>query len=279
MAINYAEKYSDRIDERFRLGALTSGAVNNDYDWLGVETVKVYAIPTVAMGDYQTSGTNRYGTPAELDNLVQELKVTKDRSFTFTIDKKNRDDTQMTMEAGKALQRQIDEVVIPEIDAYRLKVICDGAGQTVTGSVTKTTAYAAFLDVQEKLNDAKAPAGGRICYCGSAYYKLIKQDDSFTKRGDMATQIAVNGVVGMIDGVPVVLVPASYLPEGVHFVITNPACTPAPSKLEDYTIHDNPPGISGWLVEGRMRYDAFVLSQKANAIGVHKEASAASSGD
>lgn len=274
MAVNYAEKYSDKIDERFRLGALTGGAVNNDYDWVGVETVKVYSIPTVAMNDYAASGANRYGTPTELSNSVQEMKVSKDRSFTFTIDKKSRDDTQMTMEAGKALQRQMDEVVIPEIDAYRLSVICAGAGSTVTGTVTKTTAYAAFLDVQEKLNDAKAPAGGRICYCGSAYYKLIKQDESFTKKGDMATQIAINGVVGMIDGVPVVLVPASYLPEGVNFVITNPACTPAPSKLEDYTIHDNPPGISGWLVEGRVRYDAFVLEQKKGAIGVHRVSAA-----
>jgi hypothetical protein len=28
--------------------------------------------------------------------------------------------------------------------------------------------------------------------------------------------------------------------------------------------------INGWLVEGRLRYDAFVLNNKANAIYVHK---------
>lgn len=278
MAVNYAEKYASQIDERFTLGALTGGAVNQDYDWIGVETVNVYAVPTVAMNDYSTSGSSRYGTPSELGNTVQELKVKKDRSFTFTIDRKSRDDTQMTMEAGRALQRQIDEVIIPEVDAYRLSVICAGAGATVTGTVTASNAYAAFLDAQEKLDDAKAPAGGRICYCGSAYYKLIKQDESFTKRGDMATQIAVTGVVGEIDGVPVVKVPTSYLPSGVNFVITNPACTPAPEKLADYTIHDNPPGISGWLVEGRVRYDAFVLNEKKSAICVHKAADASGGG-
>lgn len=76
MAINYADKYAQQIDERFNLGALTGGAVNNDYDWIGVETVKVFSVPTVAMGDYSTTGTNRYGDPTELGNEVQELKVT-----------------------------------------------------------------------------------------------------------------------------------------------------------------------------------------------------------
>lgn len=270
MAVNYASKYSEKIDERFSLGMLTTGAVNQDYDWIGVETVNVYSVPTVAMGNYATSGANRYGNPEELGNEVQELKVAQDRAFTFTIDKKSRDDTQMVMEAGKALQRQIDEVIIPEVDTYRLKAICDGAKHTVTGTLSKTNAYGAFLDVQELLDDDKAPSGGRICYCGSGFYKLIKQDESFTKSGDMATQIAIKGVVGEIDGVPVVKVPSSYLPSGVNFVITNPACTPAPVKLSDYTIHENPPGISGWLVEGRVRYDAFVLNSKKSAIGVHK---------
>jgi N4-gp56 family major capsid protein len=272
MAVNYAEKYAAKIDERFTLGALTNGAVNNDYDWLGVETVKVFSVPTVPMNDYKLSGSNRYGDPTELPNNVQELKVEQDRAFTFTIDRKNRDDTQMTMEAGKSLQRQLDEVVIPEIDIYRLKQICEGAGQSVIGTVTKATAYGAFLDAQEKLSDEKAPQGGRLCYCTNGYYKLIKQDESFTKSGDLATQIAVNGAVGKVDGVPLIPVPSSYLPSGVNFVITNPACTAAPVKLEDYNIHDNPPGISGWLVEGRVRYDAFVLDQKKMAICVHKTA-------
>lgn len=272
MAVNYASKYSDKIDERFTLGALTGGAVNQDYDWLGVETVNVYSVPTVAMNDYATSGSNRYGTPAELGNDVQEMKVSRDRSFTFTIDKKSRDDTQMTMEAGKALQRQIDEVIIPEVDTYRMGVICANAGSVITSAVDKTNAYAAFLAIQEALDEAKAPQGGRVCYCTPAYMNLVKLDDSFTKRGDMATQIAINGVVGEIDGVPCVKMPSSYFPEGVHFVITNPICTTAPNKLTDYTIHENPPGISGWLVEGRVRYDAFVLNNKQNAIGVHQAA-------
>ena len=140
MAVNYAEKYSPNVDERFKLGSLTAGIVNNDYDWIGVSTVKVYSIPTVAMNDYSLTGQSRYGTPTELGNEEQEMTISKDRSFTFTIDRKSYDDTMMTMEAGRALRRQIDEVVIPEVDTYRIGKLVSGAD---TSHVLKTTAVTA----------------------------------------------------------------------------------------------------------------------------------------
>lgn len=274
MAVNYASKYASAVDERFALGSLTSGIVNNNYDWLGVETVNVYSIPTAAMNDYTLTGSSRYGTPTELGNEVQELKVSQDRSFTFTIDRKSYDDSMMTMEAGKALARQINEVVIPEVDTYRLAAIVAGAltNNVKAAATTKDNAYEEFLAVQEILDNGKAPQGGRVCIVSPGYLNKIKLDDAFTKKGDMATQIAINGLVGEIDGVPTIKVPASYLPADVDFIITNALCTPSPVKLQEYKIHTDAPGISGWLVEGRVRYDAFVLNEKKPAIGVHKSA-------
>ena len=271
MAMNYAEKYSAQVDERFKLGALTTGLVNQNYDWLGVETVKVFSIPTVGMNDYSLTGTSRYGTPSELGNEVQEMKITQDKSFTFTIDRKSHDDTMMTMEAGRALRRQIDEVVIPAVDEYRLAKIVAGAaaGNTATQAITKSNAYEEFLKVQEILDNKKIPNGGRVVVVTPAYLNMIKLDETFTKKGDMATQIALNGIVGEIDGVPAIKVPTSYLPANVDFVITNSLVTPAPVKLQEYKIHTDAPGISGWLVEGRVRFDAFVLNEKKDAIGVH----------
>ena len=49
-------------------------------------------------------------------------------------------------------------------------------------------------------------------------------------------------------------------------MVAHPCATVAPVKLEDYTVHENPPGISGSLVEGRIVYDAFVLDNKVEAI-------------
>lgn len=269
MAINYASKYSQKIDERFAREALTTAAVNNDYDFVGVKTVNVYSIPTAQMNDYSRTGTSRYGTPAELENNVQELTVTQDRSFTFTIDRGNYDDTQMANAAGLALQRQIREVIIPEIDKYRFEKICESVTTPAVGEITSENAHEMFLDGTTALIDNEVPIAGCTAFVSSSFFRSIKQDPSFIKNGDVSQDMLIKGQVGVIDGIPVVVVPKSYLPDGVEFIITNQSAVTAPIKLSEYKIHDNPPGINGWLVEGRVYYDAFVLDSKKNAIYVH----------
>ncbi len=85
----------------------------------------------------------------------------------------------------------------------------------------------------------------------------------------MATKLSYKGLVGEIDGVPVIKVPTSYLPTNCEFIITHPIATINPKKLTDYKIHRDPPGINGNLVEGRVRYDTFVLEGKKDAIYAH----------
>jgi N4-gp56 family major capsid protein len=275
MAVNLASKYSSSVDERFKLKSLTESAVNNNYDWAGVNAVTVYSIPTVALGDYSMTGTTRYGTAAELGNVTQTMTLTRDRSFTFVIDKKNQQDTMNVMEAGKALARQIDEVIVPEIDTYRLAAMSAAgiaAGNTATVAVTASNAYVSLLNGGVALDEDKVPQGGRMAFVTPTFYSLLKQDNAFIKASELGQQTLINGQVGEVDGVKIVKVPSIYLPTNTAFIITNSIATVAPKKLEDYKIHDNPPGINGNLVEGRIRYDAFVLNNKANAIYVHKTA-------
>lgn len=281
MAVNYAEKYAGVVDERFKLGSLTTALINNNFDWLGVKTVKVFSRNLATLNDYQTSGSNRYGTPDELGNNEQEMTVTQDKSFTYTIDAASEQDTNGTMEAAATLAENIDNLVIPTMDAYRLGVICAGAptegthtkkSHIITKAVTTSNAYEEFLACQEILDDDKAPQGGRIAVVSPAYLNKIKLDDHFTKPSDVAQNIAMNGFAGDIDGVMIVKVPTSYLPENVDFLITNPIAVPSPVKLQEFKINYNAPGISGALVEARVRYDAFVLNKKADAIAVHKSA-------
>lgn len=277
--VNYAVKYADAVDEKFKLGSLTAGIINNSFDWIGVETVKVFSRELAVLADYSLTGANRYGTPDELGNSVQELKVQQDKAFTYTIDRKTADDTNGTMEAAATLAENIDNLLIPAVDTYRISKIVAGAptsgtytkkSHVVTKAITSSNAYEEFLAVQEILDDDKAPQGGRIAIVTPAYLTKIKLDPNFTKKGDMATQLSINGLVGEIDGVPCIKVPSSYMPEDVDFIITNPLASPAPTKLSEFKIHDNVPGISGSLVECRLRFDLFVLKNKADAIGVHK---------
>lgn len=275
MAVNLASKYSSKVDERFKLRSLTDAAVNNEYDWDGVKTVTVYSVPTVAMGNYTRTGLARYGTAAELDNTVQTLTLSRDRSFTFTIDRGNYQETQMVMQAGKALARQVDEVIVPEIDIYRLAAMSAAAvtnGHTATAAVTASNAYSVFLNGTAALDDDKVPMSGRIAFVTPSYYNFLKLDNNFLSANEIAQEKKINGQIGELDGVKIVKVPGSYMPANTPFLIAHPSATVAPKKLEDYKTHDNPPGINGWLVEGRTIYDAFVLSNKVNALYVHKTA-------
>ncbi|MDF1507625.1 N4-gp56 family major capsid protein [Robertmurraya sp. DFI.2.37] len=276
MAVNLASKYEKKVDERFKLKSLTESAVNRDYDWAGVNAINVYSIPTVAMNNYTKSGLTRYGTAAELDNNVQTLTLTRDRAFTFTIDRANYQDTQMVMQAGKALARQIDEVIVPEIDTYRLATMVAAAvdnGHTDATTPTKDNAYELILKGTEALDDDKVPQGGRLLYVTPGFLNLIKLNPDFIKSTEIAQKMLINGQVGEIDNLKVIKVPTSYMPANTPFLITHPVATVAANKLEDYKTHDNPPGINGWLVEGRKRYDAFVLDNKVNALYAQQTAS------
>lgn len=266
MAINYAQKYASKIDERFASEALTDKAINKDYDFVGVKTVNVYSIPTAPMNDYTRTGSDRYGTPQELQNTIQEMTVSQDRSFTFSIDRGNFNDTQMTSAAGSALQRQIREVIIPEIDSYRLKKMFNST-EAVKETITAQNAYDAFLNGTAALMDSRVPVSECVAFISSKFYKHIKSDSAFIRNGDLSQKMLIKGQVGMVDGIALVIVPADLLPdEKMNFMIAYKNATVAPVKLSEYKIHDNPPGINGWLVEGRVYYDAFVLNNKLKGI-------------
>ena len=266
--------------------SLATGFTNKDYNWTGVKTLWVYSIPTVPLSNYgrhdavlgaATSGNvgvSRYGALTDLQDTAQELTVTQDKGFTFIIDKGDKMDSMNVRDAGKALKREIDEVIVPTEDQYVFNKIATAATGTHKGiaQLSKTNAYEKFLAGQTVLDDDLVPAGGRIAAVTAKTLAFLKQDPSFVLASDMGQKIKINGLVGELDGVKIVKVPESYLPEDCDFIITHPSVTVKAEKLADYKIHTDPPFISGNLVEGRVYYDAFVLDTKKNGIYSHYSA-------
>lgn len=269
--INYVDKHASLVDERFAAASVTQALVNQDYEFVGAKTVKVHSVPIVPLNDYQRSGSNRYGNPEELGDAVQEMTMTQDKAFTFTIDKMNSEEDS-ALNAGRALRRQTDEVIIPTIDRYRLSVMVQKAGHKTHGKVTKANAYEAFLDVNALLDADNVPKEGRTAIVSGGYYKLLKLCPDFVKNSDLGMKTLIAGQIGEVDGIPVVK-DAGRLPAGVAFMIAHHSATCAPQKLSEYKVHTDPPGISGELVEGREYYDAFVLNNKACGIGVRYDGS------
>lgn len=271
MAMNLASKFSTKVDERFTRESFADACLGSGYDFNGVKSVNVYSIPTVAMSDYNrtTTSGDRYGTAVDLQASVQNMTLGRDRSFTFTIDRGDLIQSQMVLEANKALSRQINEQWIPEFDAYVFQTLSAKAsalGNLSTTTPTKSNAYELFMAGQEFLGNHMAPDKGRVAVCSYRYASLLMQDNAFVRYGDASQKMLSSGVIGEIDGVQVKRVPSGRLPNGCSCILTHPYAAIGPKQLYEYKIHDNPPGISGYKVEGRMIYDCFVLDNKANGI-------------
>ena len=271
MAINLATKYATQIDEVIRKGTLTGAGVNNDVDFVGAKTVKIYSMDTAPLNDYNASGSNRYGNPVELEDTTQEMTMTQAKSFSFTIDKTNAvDSPEGVRDAGKALQREIDREIIPEVDRYRLAVFANKAGIRMFIENTAANAYTSFLAANTAVTDEEFPVDGRVAFCRTSFIELLKKSTEFTKNTDLAQdQIIFKGQVGMCDGVAIIAVPSRRMPAGVTFIITHPMCAPAPVKIQDYKIHVDPPGIAGHLVEGLIYHDCFVFDKKKAGIAAN----------
>jgi len=269
---NLASKYAKKVDERFTRESQAALALNGGFAFTGVRTVNVYSIPTVPMTDYNRSGDHRYGDPGDLSRSVQTMTLERDRAFTFIIDKGDKTQSMMVMDAGRALSRQLEEVWVPEFDSYvfrKLAAEATARGNFSAEPVTKANAYEVFLNAMEQLGDKSVPDKGRVAFCSYRFANLLKQDPAFVKCGDASQELLKKGIIGEVDGCRIVKVPSSRLPAGCAFILTHPSAAIGPKQLEDYKTHADPPGISGWLVEGRVIYDCFVLEEKADAIFYH----------
>ena len=57
------------------------------------------------------------------------------------------------------------------------------------------------------------------------------------KYGNLSQEMVNKGIMGECDGVKIVKVPASRLPEGCSFILTHPIAATGPKQLEEYKIN------------------------------------------
>lgn len=279
--IELATKFLPYTDEQFATESKKALLTNQDFSWSGAHAVKVYKISTSQMNDYGRSGPatgnwSRYGAVDGLDATTEEMILKKDRSFTFAIDALDEDETAGQLAAASALARQNREVCIPEVDTYVYGVMCAGAGhKPAAKALTADNLYPEILAASQALDDAEAPEVNRVLVVTPATYALMKKCKDIVMETDVGNDLRLRGVIGILDGMSVQKIPANRLPAEFGFMVAHPCATVAPVKLEAFNVHNNPPGISGALVEGRICYDAFVLENKAKAIYYQAQPAAA----
>ena len=271
MAIDLVTKFAPYVDEKFTNESKKSILTNNDFSWDGAHSIKLYKVTTGKMNDYDRTGSgatgSRYGTVENLNATTEELPLTKDRSFTFAIDKMDSDETAQQLQSATALARQQREVIIPEVDLYTYTVMTTKAGtKPASVALTEANIYDEIIKGTEALDDAEVPETERHLTVTPAVYRMLKKNPDINMSDTVSEEMKKKGVIAYLDGMAVLKVAKSKLPTKFGFMISHPSATVATTKLEDFTVHQNPPGISGDLVEGRIVYDAFVLENKAKAI-------------
>lgn len=265
--VNLANKFEKWVDEAFERESILTGATNNKVDFTGVNEVSVYAVDTMEMNDYQRSGTSRYGTPEEIGDRVQTFKITKDRSFTGTIDEGNAQDQYNIKGASERMHVQMREVVIPEIEQYTLQVWAEGAGKSVAGAApTADTLLGLIQAGASEMNNRHVPKTGRSIFIAETYAAMLPNLANLTYLERLGSQALTENKLPRVAGFDVHVVPDQDMPENVYFILQHKAACPFVKKLQTLKIHKDPPGINGNLLEGRVRYWAGVLAEKAAGI-------------
>jgi len=277
MASNLATKYSPKVSERLKAATVIGGLTNRNYDWVGVDTVKLYSVDTFAMNDYSRNGDNRYGDPEETGTTLQTWQVAQDRSFTGTIDALNNSQSMGVLKPGSVLARQIREEVVPEVDAYVLQVMATAGAAAnrddivTDAATTKDNVWTNLVSLKADIVDNEGKDSGLIAVMTSDYYAFLLQS-GFVLASDRGQSKNETGELGTVDGMKVKLCPSSRMPStsgAIDLLIAHPEVTTFADVLTDYNISKNPKGINGTLIEGRVAYDAFVDVNKVNELALH----------
>lgn len=276
MAQNYAAAHLKALDERFSLESKTDIIINKGIrlDFNGKNSVTIYNVDTVAENDYVRSGTNRFGALVELGTGTQTFTLSQDKSFTFTIDRGNLEDSMMAQEVAKSVKRQVREVSVPATDIYRLSVltayaIANSQGVVAGTALANNTAYSLILAQNAALTDALVPEDGRVLFLTPSTHNLLKRDPEFVRDCDKTYADLKKGIVGMVDGLTIVVCPTSYYVTNFQFMIVHEALLVSPTKFNSVRTLDDVQGIDGWVAEGRRYYDAFIPGEKATAVRVY----------
>lgn len=270
MAVNLASKYSGKIAEVYAHESyIASGYVSTAYDFAGVRSLTIYTPTTVDPVDYNRSASaNRFGTPGEMQDTIQELTMSQDKSFAITIDKGNQSDQMNIKEAGKMMQLQAKEKVTPMMDKYTFGKWVAGAGTTsILATPTKTTIVGMLYDGLTAMDNAQVAENDRIIYIGATYYNLLRQSTEFLAVDPLAEKALSKGLVGSFGNCKVVKVPDAYLGNAFFLIVQKDAVL-RPIKIKTARILTDAPGIDGALLEGRYYYDAFVLEAKEKGVYV-----------
>ena len=227
MSINYADKYQQAVIDGFYPENLYSSALwqspsNKMIDFLDAKHIKVPRLQILSGRKNRdrrtiTAPTANYS----LDYDVYEL--TFDRYWSTLVDPLDMDETNQAVSLANVTNQYNRESKMPEKDREMFSKLYEQreAVNTAEGEDATAGIHSESLDVQNvlkaydemmrNLDKARVPAQGRILYCDTATYYMIKQADAINRTVVVGDAQNINRTVRSLDEVTVVPVPEDLI--------------------------------------------------------------------
>ena len=267
MAIHVAEETLRKIDKIYTHTSYFAGRTAGEIKFVGTGVVNMFSPVTVPMNNYKMTGANRYGDPQDMQNEVQTFVLTQDKSFSLVLDKRNQKQTNGTFGAGARLRQQVDEQAIPMQDKYVAAAWIRDAGHVVgMDKPTKSNILDAFSGAGVAMDNDLVPPENRYIAIGATLYGQLRLADQVIKLEGTGNKALKKGEMGECMGFTIIKVPDRYIPQNAFFLGWHQKSVENPHQIADTKIHQDPPGISGDLLEGRFLYDGFVHGKKCGGV-------------
>ena len=301
--LNYATEYQRELEQAFPYvlyyGALYSTPNNGRFRWINSKTIEIPSITTTGRTNADRDSIST--AQRNYNNAWETKTLTNERKWSTLVHPKDIDQTNMAASIANITRVFNEEHKFPEMDAYTISkiyydwttsVVGDAAHGAYTGKTASTAAVtngaevlAEFDALMLKMDEARVPKAGRICYCTNSIKSLLKNASSIDRSWDVQTSdTGINRVVESLDGVQIIPVPAELMKtkydfsdtngwkvdgtaKQINMMLINPLAVITPVSYQ-FSQLDEPSATT----EGKYYYyeesfeDVFILNKKADAI-------------
>lgn len=227
MAINYADKYQQAVIDGFYPNDLYSSALwqspsNSQINFLDAKHIKVPRLQILSGRKNRERRT--ITTPAanySLNYDVYELKF--DRYWSTLVDPLDMDESNQVVSMAKITKQYNQDSKMPEKDREMFSKLFEqrqaintdeGIDENAgihTESLDAKNALKAYDEMMRNLDRARVPAQGRILYCDTATYYMLKDAEAVNRTIVVGDAQNINRAVRSLDEVTVVPVPEDLI--------------------------------------------------------------------
>lgn len=286
-AINYAQRYSQELDQAFVQSTLTNPLETTNVNWLGAKT---FHVPSLEVTGYKNHSRNGGYNRGDVTVTHEPYTLSFDRDVEFFVDQMDVDESDQAASAANVTREFIQQHAGPEVDAYRFskmatRAISEGNN---TSEALPTDATAVVTRLREDIRKLRKYGTQNLTvYVTSDVmsavedFKMNKGSISLDNQGTVIeTRIAT------LDGVTLIEVfdvdrfytsfdfttgfsPAtgSY---AINWIVVYRGAIISKAKLNSIYLFSpgNHTQGDGYLYQNRMYHDLFVMKNKADGIVV-----------